>query len=117
MKIRRRWKAEPAGVIGIHNWHWASTLRGYNRVQLPTLAQTVWPPEVRYFVRECRRKPVLRVEVRRSVLRLQVVGILRNRHRREIEINPVGGVIERLGEGVAAESGKPVPIARAYGSL
>ena len=68
-------------------------------------------------VTEGRGEAVPRVEVRGPVLGVQVVGVLRQGHRREIEVDAVGGIVERLGPGVAGESRKTVPVAGAQGGL
>src|SRR5579863_4189009 len=114
MKIR--WAGElievsAARIVGTNNRHRTPALRRHNSVELPPSSQALRAGDLWNLIREYRGKAMPCVKIRWSTFGRQVVSILRECNSREVIVNPVRCIVERLRIGVPRKPGNAVPVA------
>lgn len=106
-----------AGVIGVHDGNRPTALRARDGIELPAGAKTLPTGKPWQVVGKGSGETVAGIEAGRSMLRRQIIRILGPGDGREVEVDSVGSVVQRLRPGVTSKSGKPMVIPGAERSL
>src|SRR5207245_7791934 len=81
-----------------------------NPVQPPAFSDTLWNVfEHRNVVIQSQSETMARVKSGRPVLRVQVVGVLRQSRGREVEVDAVGGIVQGFRPDIRRKSRKSMP--------